>query len=204
MNLLVVAPLSIEARALTRGPAHAGTRVLHVGAGPVRAARAAAALPAFDALVVAGFGGALTTDLSPADLLVATEVHDATTPQAAAYQCSGAADLAALLCRADRGPVRTGVLVTSGHVVKERERGVLAARGAVAVDMEAAPLVAEAARRGKPFAVVRVIVDTPDHPLLRPGTLRGGVAAYRRLRALRPALAEWAEQITARPPSPRR
>lgn len=62
------------------------------------------------------------------------------------------------------------------------------ADGAIAVDMESAQLVAQ----DRPCAVVRVIVDTPDHPLWRVGTLRRGAIALRTLRACRPALAWWA------------
>jgi hypothetical protein len=60
--------------------------------------------------------------------------------------------------------------------------------GSLAVDMESATLAAT----GVPFAVVRAIVDTPDHPLWRVGTLRRGVTALRTLRACRPALEWWA------------
>jgi 4-hydroxy-3-methylbut-2-enyl diphosphate reductase len=200
MNLLIAAPLAIEARALTRGPA-GPVRVLRTGAGLRRATLAARRLPDFDVLVVAGFGGALVPGLRPGDLFVATEVRDPTTT----HPCPGAGRLAAQLAAESDARVRVGVLLTSDHIVRGAERGMLAASGGHAVDMEAAPLVAEAAARGRPFAVVRAVVDTPDQPLLRPGTLRGGLLAYRRLRALRPALLRWAADITTTsPPSPRR
>src|SRR5207249_3069845 len=41
--------------------------------------------------------------------------------------------------------------------------------------------------------VVRSVVDTPDHPLWRPGTVLRGVAGLRSLRAAAPALREWCE-----------
>src|SRR5690606_17931815 len=45
---------------------------------------------------------------------------------------------------------------------------------------------------GGPFAVVRAIVDTPDHPLWRPGTVIRGFRALRALRRAAPAIAPWA------------
>jgi 4-hydroxy-3-methylbut-2-enyl diphosphate reductase len=39
--------------------------------------------------------------------------------------------------------------------------------------------------------VVRVVVDTPAHPLLRPATVTAGLAALRRLRAITPVLEDW-------------
>jgi 4-hydroxy-3-methylbut-2-enyl diphosphate reductase len=57
--------------------------------------------------------------------------------------------------------------------------------------MESAWL-AEAAR-GRPFAVLRVIVDTPGRGLRRPvATVAGGVRALRALRRAAPALRSWA------------
>jgi hypothetical protein len=62
------------------------------------------------------------------------------------------------------------------------------ADGSLAVDMESAQL----AGAGVPFAVVRAIVDTIDHPLWQVGTLYRGLSALRTLRACRPALESWA------------
>lgn len=59
---------------------------------------------------------------------------------------------------------------------------------ALALDMESAQL----AMPGVPFGVIRVIVDTPDQPLCRVGTLHRGVRALRVLRACRPVLQWWA------------
>jgi 4-hydroxy-3-methylbut-2-enyl diphosphate reductase len=62
-----------------------------------------------------------------------------------------------------------GLATCSGRVASVREivtgeaRARMQASGAIAVDMESA-WVAEAAR-GRPFAVVRVLSDTPEHEL---------------------------------------
>jgi 4-hydroxy-3-methylbut-2-enyl diphosphate reductase len=143
-------------------------------------------LPDFDVLVVAGFGGGLVEGFAAGELVVASEVRFG----GAVHRCPGADRLAALL----PAPVRTGAVVTGGHVVSGAERGRLAATGAVAADMESGPLVAEAVARGRPFAVVRAVVDSPERPLLRPATLHTGAVAYRRLRALRPLLVQWARE----------
>ncbi|MGI5328269.1 4-hydroxy-3-methylbut-2-enyl diphosphate reductase [Actinomadura nitritigenes] len=184
---VVCAALGLEARAL----AHVGLPVVRTGAGPARARRAAARLRDADALAVAGFGGALDGRLRPGDLFVATEVRGAGPP----VPCPSAEPLAGLLERTTGATVHRGPLVTTDHVVTGRERAELAATGAMAVDMESAPL---AAAGDRPVAVVRAIVDTPDRPLLGPATLTGGTAALRRLRTIGPALRAWADAIGPR------
>jgi len=187
-RLVVCAALGIEARAV----GHPGLHVVTVGAGPHRAYRAAARLPDFDALAVTGFAGALDPRIRPGSLVVATEIRG---PDGA-VPCPSAELLAGLLERVG-APVHCGPLLTSDHVVLGRgERAALAATGALAVDMESAPLAAAAA--GRPYAVVRAIVDTPDRPLLSPATLTGGLAALRRLRTVGPALARWGAAVGPR------
>ena len=64
--------------------------------------------------------------------------------------------------------------------------------GAVAVDMESAATLRTAVRHGvRPVAAVRVIVDAPEHELVRIGTVRGGISAFRVLRAVLPAFYDW-------------
>ncbi|MFG1753167.1 phosphorylase family protein [Streptosporangium sandarakinum] len=182
--LLVCTALGIEARAVRHGLPSGDALVLRTGMGPERAARAAARLPSADALAVAGFGGAVREDLRAGDVLVATEVRFGER----ALPCPWTPFLAAELARHGL-PVRTGPLVTCDHVVTGAERGLLAERGALAVDMETWPL-AEAAD-GLPFAALRVIADTADvrSPWAVPAY---GVVAYRVLRRIGPALARWA------------
>jgi len=87
--------------------------------------------------------------------------------------------------------VRVGPVASADHLVRGAERAALAAQGALAADMESAWLAPAAA--GKPFAVLRVVLDTPDRELSGPlATLAGGLTAWRALRRAAPALALWA------------
>jgi 4-hydroxy-3-methylbut-2-enyl diphosphate reductase len=176
-GLLVCAPLRLEARAVRRGLDGTAATVVATGYGPRRAAARAATLgpQPFGALAIAGTGGGLAGDLSPGDLVVASEVSDGQT-----VTPIPSAELLA-------GELRR--VITVDHLFRtDRDR--LAAGGAIAVDMESAELIKAA--QGRPVAVIRAISDTPDRPLLRPGALGGGVAALRSLRAAGPALARWA------------
>jgi 4-hydroxy-3-methylbut-2-en-1-yl diphosphate reductase len=163
----------------------AGLDVRCTGYGPYRAARAARVLRRrrFPVLVVAGFGGALVPGIEPGDIVVASEVRPG--PVA----CPWALGIANLL-RCNGFTVHEGPVVTSPVAVYGRERSRLAARGAIAVDMESEPLVAAAGKR--PFAVVRVVVDTPARSLISPATFSGGWAAARVLGRLGPTLSRWA------------
>lgn len=194
-DLIVCTALGMEARAVARGLRperdHPGVRVVRIGMGPDRAVRAAALLPPAAALAVTGFGGALDDGLRPGDVLVATEVR----ADGRVWPCPSAPLLAGELARAGL-PVRTGPLVTASRVVTGSGRRALAREGARAVDMESAPLAAAAGRR--PFAAVRVIVDTPAAPLLNLATVGGAVAARRTLSRLAPVLERWAAAAGAR------
>lgn len=181
-GLVIGAALGIEVRALRRGLST--TPVVHVG----YRARHAHRLPDYGALVVAGFGGAVAPGLRPGDVVVATEIRGSDV----AVPCAGAAALAAELER-DGLPAVTAPLRTTDHVVRPAEMAALAAAGARVVDMEAAVLAAAAGAR--PVGAVRVIVDTPGHPLVRPGTLWRGTMAWRTLRRLGPGIERWAATL---------
>ena len=74
-DLLLIAPMAAEERALkARAP---GARVVRSGVGPRRARRAATSLATARAagVAVAGFGGALSPELEPGELVVATELR---------------------------------------------------------------------------------------------------------------------------------
>ena len=84
---------------------------------------------------------------------------------------------------------RLGLTVHVGPICSVSRIGdAPAGSGALAVDMESLQLTTA----GSPFAVVRTIVDTVDHPLWQLGTLRRGVTALRSLQVCGPALELWA------------
>jgi 4-hydroxy-3-methylbut-2-enyl diphosphate reductase len=182
-DLEILCPLGIEARAVRRGLKSANSTVVRTGYGTSRAARFAqrADQCRYDnaPLIVMGVGGALTADLSPGDLVVATEVGGVV--------CESAPLLAGELRRAGLR-VYLGPVITVDHLVKGAERAELAATGAILADMESAPLVASAG--GRPVAVVRAVSDTPNRPVT--GIVSGGLAALRSLRAAAPVVERWA------------
>jgi 4-hydroxy-3-methylbut-2-en-1-yl diphosphate reductase len=191
-GLTVCAPLRVEARALRRGLRSAEgpagqVAVIRTGYGPVRAAVAAASIAraAPSLLAVGGVGGGLADDLQVGDIVVASQVSDGTTT----FECASAPLLAGELRRAGLR-VRTGPIATVDHLLRRGEHAKVAATGAIAVDMESAPLLARAA--GTPAVVIRAISDTPDHSVLSPRIVGGGIAALRSLRQAAPALARWA------------
>jgi 4-hydroxy-3-methylbut-2-enyl diphosphate reductase len=99
----------------------------------------------------------------------------------------GATDLAKAL-RIAGLTVHLGPVAGADRIVAGADRAAWAERGALAVDMESGVL----ARTGRLAAVVRVIVDTPAHPLVSPGTLPRGSRALRALRRVAPVLSAWA------------
>ncbi|QHC24432.1 phosphorylase family protein [Streptomyces sp. GS7] len=206
--LLVACALGIERFALRGGDAGGADPpvvTLRTGMGPHAAERAiAAALAAGSAtadspVVASGFCAGLVAGMRPGDVVVADATRD---------HRAGVPDVP---CR-DNGPllrslrqrglrVHTGLLRGSDHVVRGAERAELHAQGAVAVDMESAATLRAAVRAGRrPVAAVRVVVDAPEHELVRIGTLRGGISAFRVLRSVVPVLFEWHRSL----PLPRR
>jgi 4-hydroxy-3-methylbut-2-enyl diphosphate reductase len=188
VNVLVLAPLGLEARAVRRGAPD--LEVIRVGPGPRRARRGAARLPAEPgAIAVVGFAGALADGPAPGDLVVASEVRS---PAGEVFSCPRADWLARELTD---GGVRVwvGPLRSHPRVVRGGARKRLARSGAIAVDMETAWLAAGAGAR--PLAAVRAIVDTPSAELLRPGTAWRALRALRALGRVGPALRGWGELI---------
>jgi 4-hydroxy-3-methylbut-2-en-1-yl diphosphate reductase len=194
-ELTVCAPLAFEARALRRGLAGSGggIRVVRTGYGPKRAAAAAARIAASspDMLAVAGVGGGLTDDLEVGDIVVASQVTDGATT----VECGSASLLVGELRRAGLR-VQTGPIATVDRLLRNGQHAKLAATGAIAVDMESAPLLTGAA--GAPAVVMRAISDTPGRPVFSPGIVTGGIAALRSLRQAAPALARWAAVVGPR------
>ena len=185
-RLLVVTPLRIEQAAVRR--ALPGALLLRCGMG---AARARAAVPVIarlqaGAVAVAGLCGALDGGLRAGDVVVGSEVRG----PGGVVACSSAPLVAALAVVGVRR-VHVGPILSVDHLVHGAERAALAGDGALAVDMESAWLAPAAA--GGPFAVLRVVLDTPDRGFSRPlATTSDGIAAWRALRRAAPALALWA------------
>jgi 4-hydroxy-3-methylbut-2-en-1-yl diphosphate reductase len=205
-GLLVFAPLRIEANAVRRGFTQPTSQVKRTGMGATRSEKSAtkvlsggrlAATSAeescgysnhapFSAMVVMGTAAGLAADLSPGDLIVASEVTDGETT----VELPGADLLAAQLRRAGLS-ARTGAIIQVKKIINSIERERLAVAGYVAADMESAALVAaltgqESAAR--PVAVIRAVSDGG----FGPGMVTGGMAALRSLRAAAPVAERWA------------
>ncbi|MEU6483745.1 1-hydroxy-2-methyl-2-butenyl 4-diphosphate reductase [Streptomyces sp. NPDC046887] len=197
--LLVACALGIEQLALrsARRPGAAAPgpyTVLRTGMGPDNARRAVSGAlgdPALAgaAVLASGFCAGLRPGMHPGDLVVAEETRG---PEGST-RCVGTEALVAALERAAPGrSVHTGPLIGSDHVVRGQERALLRARGALAVDMESAATLRAALATGpRPVAAVRVVVDAPEHELVRIGTVTGGISAFRVLRSVMPAFLEW-------------
>ncbi|MGW4199336.1 phosphorylase family protein [Streptomyces sp. NPDC005004] len=204
--LLIACALGIERFALRtgeRGDAGARPVVVRTGMGPRAAERTVGRMLATPelagaAVVATGFCAGLAPGMHPGDLVVAEETRDprGTVP------CVRTDLLVKELTRARPGrTVHTGPLTGSDHVVRGPERADLLATGAIAVDMESAATLLTAVRAGiRPVAAVRVVVDAPEHELVRIGTVRGGISAFRVLRSVLPAFLEWHRSL----PLPRR
>ncbi|KKZ70513.1 phosphorylase family protein [Streptomyces showdoensis] len=198
--LLIACALGIEQLALRSGArgeragAPAPLTVVRTGMGPAHARRTVSRALEREAwrdaaVIASGFCAGLEPGMHPGDLVVADETRgpDGVTP------CTGTELLVKALARAVPGrAVHTGPLTGSDHVVRGPERAELRAGGAVAVDMESAATLRTAVAAGpRPVAAVRVVVDAPEHELVRIGTVRGGISAFRVLRAVLPAFFEW-------------
>jgi 4-hydroxy-3-methylbut-2-en-1-yl diphosphate reductase len=180
-SLLVAAPLRLEAALVRSGAREA--RVQTTGMGAERSRRAAARLGAEtgDALLVLGFCGGLDESSRPGEVVIADEVWAAADEghDDRPIPCEGAAALAAAV--AGKGlRVRRGPIVSVARIALGERRAQLREAGALGVDMESAWLAAGAA--GRPFGVVRVVLDSPSHELLRPGIAIWGPRAARALR----------------------
>ncbi len=188
-GLLVLTPLRVEAAMA----GSAGARVVRTGAGPERAAAAArrAAAERAGAVAVLGVGGALVPGLAAGDLVVAEAVDG---PEGR-FEPASPRLLVAALRRAGL-TASAGVVHSAARVVTGDGRGRAAAHGAVVADTESYWLAAASA--GRPFAVVRSVVDGPGRELRRPGVVADGVRALASLRRAMPVLGAWAEACRPR------
>ncbi|HYM46197.1 MAG TPA: hypothetical protein VES65_08575 [Solirubrobacteraceae bacterium] len=197
-GLLIAAPLRVEAVLVSSAAREASVR--KTGMGPARAkasARMLASEPG-NALLVLGFCGGLDEESAPGEVIVAEGVSAAAdeghAPERAG--CADAADLAAAL-RGGGLSVRSGEIVCVSKLALGPRRAQLLAGGALAVDMESVWLAAGAA--GRPFGVVRVVLDSPSHELLHPRAAAGALRAARALRRVAATLREWAPTNVALP-----
>ena len=195
-RLLIAVPMHLEAL-LVRSSAR-GARVFRTGMGPARARAAAGVMlrdPA-DRVLVAGFCGGLDAESEPGEVIVAQEVRADPRPEAAAgapgqqpRRCAGSEQLAVEL--SGRGlAVRHGPVVSVSRLALGEQRKALLDSGAIAVDMESLWLAEGVG--GRPFGVVRIVLDSPSHELLRPAAAIGAVRAARALRQVAAALGGWA------------
>jgi 4-hydroxy-3-methylbut-2-enyl diphosphate reductase len=190
-SLVVLTPMAIEARAIRAGAPWA--RVHQVGIGQRRAERSAPlAGSADDAVLIAGFAGALDPGLEPGDIVLASELRG---PDGS-VACADPSILAGVLRRSGLR-VHIGPIVSSPKLVHGSRRRDLAQGGALAVDMESAWIAREA--QARPLVTLRVVSDGQHHEIYRPLRVASGVlAAYRSLRAAAALLREWVEVLGER------
>ena len=182
-ELLVAAPLRIEAALIASATPRALVR--KTGMGPERAEgrRRRAGWPApASAMLVLGFCGGLDATSVPAEVIVAEEVYAAGDEGHAEERVRCDLTARSSFSRlTGRGlKVRTGDVVCVSRLALGERRAELHAGGAIAVDMESVWLAPGAA--GRPFGVVRVVLDSPEHELLRPRAAAGALRAALALR----------------------
>jgi 4-hydroxy-3-methylbut-2-en-1-yl diphosphate reductase len=185
-DALVAAPLRLEALAIRAGARR--LRIHKTGMGRARSHAAVALLrsdPAA-ALLVMGVCGGLDAGCEPGDVVLADALLDGEQSGGERLACPSAEPLAEALER--RGiVVRRGGVVSVARIAHGEKRVELRERGAIVVDMESAWLAAGA--RGRPFAVIRVVADTPSREVTRPLlTLAGAARAALSLRGVAAAL----------------
>jgi 4-hydroxy-3-methylbut-2-enyl diphosphate reductase len=190
-DLLVAAPLRIEAMLISS--AVRGALVRKTGMGPARAKAASGELAsnAATAMLVLGFCGGLDATSVPGEVIVAEEVYAAGDEghEEERIRCDLSAELVGRLTGLGL-KVRAGNVVCVSRLALGERRAELHTGGAIAVDMESVWLAAGAA--GRPFGVVRVVLDSPEHELLRPQAALGAMRAAWALRRVAGALHGWA------------
>jgi 4-hydroxy-3-methylbut-2-enyl diphosphate reductase len=193
-GLVLAAPLRIEAVLISS--AARGASVRKTGMGPAKARAAAASLQrdGGGALLVVGFCGGLDEESVPGEVIIPQEIYAADDEGHAEQRTS--CDLTPQLVShlAGRGlKLRSGNIVCVSRLAVGERRAQLHAAGAIGVDMESVWLAAGAA--GRPFGVVRVVLDSPSHELLRLQAAAGALRAARALRRVAAALHEWAPAV---------
>jgi len=123
-------------------------------------------------------------ELQPGDVIVASELQGGKGTRKLTRPEALVDAIRALGTTARLGPIHS-----EGHIVRGAERERILESGAIAVDMESRWLAEAAGER--PFAVLRVIIDTPHRELLRLRTIPDGLRALATLRRIAPALEAW-------------
>ena len=195
-RLLVAAPMRIEAALISSASRRAVVR--KTGMGPRRSKAAAGELASAStdasAMLVLGFCGGLDASSVPGEVIVAESVYAALDEGHAEQRVR--CDLTGQLVQRLTGlglKVRTGDVVCVSRLALGDRRAQLHAGGAIAVDMESVWLAAGAG--GRPFGVVRVVLDSPEHELMRVRAVAGALRAARSLRRVAGALHEWAPAV---------
>ncbi len=195
-GLLVAAPMRIEAALISSASRRAVVR--KTGMGPKRSKAAAGELAAVNAgasaMLVLGFCGGLDASSVPGEVIVAEEVYAAGDEghDEERVRCDLTNELVGRLTGLGL-KVRTGDVVCVSRLALGERRAQLHARGAIAVDMESVWLAAGAG--GRPFGVVRIVLDSPAHELLRVRAAAGALRAALALRRVAGALHEWAPGV---------
>jgi 4-hydroxy-3-methylbut-2-enyl diphosphate reductase len=189
-GLLAFVPLRLEQAALGR---RRDWKILHTGMGPERARIAAARGLAVDAPAVAVVGvcGAVSPVLRAGDVVCATELRRVDAEPVEAPDSALLVD--ALRRRGLR--VHVGSILCVDRILPPGDLRALRDEGVLGVDMESAWL-AEAAD-DRPFAVIRVVLDTGERGLFDPRTLPAAVRAWRSMRLSGDGLAEWAAELAS-------
>lgn len=195
--LVVCAPLRIEQWAAQRGLPSDAARVIRVGMGPARAGEGLHRAVGNGPIAIVGVAGGLTREVRSGHVVVATSVA---TDDDQHHDCDESTALAELL--RDIGlTVHLGRIVSTPHLVTGATRGELAAGyDAIATDMESGYLAA-AIGPSRPVAVVRVVVDTVDQPLVRPDTVVRVVRGLANLSRAVAVLPKWAALVTEGTPT---
>jgi hypothetical protein len=168
VTVLVCAATRSELGACARGIHSSGAppaafETLRTGVGPIHAARSLAQRLARDGarprlVVSSGFVGALSPGIDVGTWVTATRVAE--------WHGGAIVDLAEVAVRPAPEPALPCNVVSSGHLLQGGRSPVRADDGSLlAVDMESAALAREAAGRDIAFMVLRLVSDTPEHPL---------------------------------------
>jgi len=190
MPEVIAAPMRIEAALISSATKHAIVRKTGMGPGRAKAAADELAGAPASAMLVLGFCGGLDATSVPGEVIVAEEVYAAGDEGHAEERIR--CDLSGQLVPRLTGlglKVRTGNVVCVSRLALGERRAQLHADGAIAVDMESVWLAAGAG--GRPFGVVRVVLDSPEHELLRLSAAAGALRAALALRRVAGALHEW-------------